>query len=521
MRTTTRLIFQFFCFCYFYEEIAPNIIDIASVVANIPADLVTVVCCFGPKCSGKSTLLRSVFEKSSEIASSDEGFSISFDESKNKVIIESDTDDFLSEESLVAAGGSDVVIYNAPLSTLTRDGLLGMKPFFEEICNLFSKDQLDTEKQKKLLVVVRDVDSPEFEKIIAAKLPSLLQQTWDDVAKPVKATTLKFSDVFELVIAPLPNSLQNSQQFSGYVQALAENINRVPTESAKLTADIFKSLQNSVIIKETEADFETVAEAFAIDKVLEETLNIYKELSLPLNADPEVNETFGADCDEIITDMLEYFDENASDYKASAAFAMKRKELLNAMLRDMQDKHLIQLGKLRVAAFDVFRQKLSTVRITATVANEMEAALSEADKYFETTAKKLINKHAKFEHIGARTSLKEAMHEFSTERLQQAKLSGSFIISKDRKPVAVSFAWLLPHPFGAEARRSPLELRSEASYATTDQVDYYVTPLKGAIGRPKFSPGNPSKLIDRIGSDHPVFLGIKPSQPTVDEDIEY
>ncbi|CAM9422166.1 unnamed protein product, partial [Heterosigma akashiwo] len=85
--------------------------------------------------------------------------------------------------------------------------------------------------------------------------------------------------------------------------------------------------------------------------------------------DDAVNEAFGKDSEEVVVDMLGYFDDSVAESQApAAAVARKRRALEAAMLRDLQDKHAEQCQKLRTASFKLFQQKISQLRIGPTVA---------------------------------------------------------------------------------------------------------------------------------------------------------
>mmetsp|Transcript_12995 Transcript_12995/g.16972 ORF Transcript_12995/g.16972 Transcript_12995/m.16972 type:complete len:529 (-) Transcript_12995:334-1920(-) len=501
------------------QNFLPVSAEISYSFLNIPLESVTTISCFGPKYSGKSSLLSELFDTSSAEQVDECGITVSCDDSKNVAIIEVDIDDVPTDEALVAVGGSDIIVFNILLSSLSRDGLSTLKPLLEEVCDLYSKGKLKTTGNlKKLVVAVRDVESAATEKIISEKMPTLIQQLWADVAKPLKAASLKFSDLFELVIAPLPLSSQNS--FSQYVKALSNIMSDAEDDGEDIgqVTKRFQQLEKRKSLSKQNPDMDIVTQTTAVNKINKETLDIYEELSLSLNADPEVNESFGVECEEIISDMLGYFDESVTDIKSSVVKG-KRQSLLNQMLRDMQDKHTVQLIKLQDATFNVFRQKLAGVRVTATVADEMDQALKEAEEYFVSIAKKLSNKYADFVYEGAQSRIKQSMKEFCTERLQSAKLQGSFLISKDRKPVAISFNWLLPHPFGADARRTNFLMKPRPSYATFDKVDQIVTPLEKGIIEQGGTAFEETTLGQEGNPNHPVFRGLKPPKAEQSEEI--
>mmetsp|Transcript_23892 Transcript_23892/g.39505 ORF Transcript_23892/g.39505 Transcript_23892/m.39505 type:complete len:518 (-) Transcript_23892:114-1667(-) len=129
-------------------------------------------------------------------------------------------------------------------------------------------------------------------------------------------------------------------------------------------------------------------------------------------------------------------------------------QLKEELYSEMSDLFHDQLEALTVATFEAFRKDLSQLRISPTLANDMDDVVQKSLVNFAKAAKQLIAKGATWSAVPAKTAFSSQLKEFCSERLLVAKASGQFR-PFPRKGYTIGMHWLLPKPFGNDFRQEP------------------------------------------------------------------
>ena len=159
-------------------------------------------------------------------------------------------------------------------------------------------------------------------------------------------------------------------------------------------------------------------------------------------------DTFGDICDEAIDQTLGTFDALSADLDSASIKQAKRKELLGLILRELDPIYRGQLKQLDDLAWDRMRKGLVKLRLgDPSLLADMEAAVTDADRFFRDTSKRMNCQGSAWSADRDRRNMVTKMRAFVTERLQAARLQGSYVPGMLRRPVAVSLHYLATRPF--------------------------------------------------------------------------
>lgn len=99
-------------------------------------------------------------------------------------------------------------------------------------------------------------------------------------------------------------------------------------------------------------------------------------------------------------------------------------------------------------AWDRVRQSLGKLRLSdPTLLTEMNAAVKDADVFFREKAGKMMCEGAPWSSEHERRDMISRMRSFVTDRLQNARLQGTYVPGMLRRPIAVSLHYLATNPF--------------------------------------------------------------------------
>lgn len=177
--------------------------------------------------------------------------------------------------------------------------------------------------------------------------------------------------------------------------------------------------------------------------------------------------SFGDLCTAATKRAMEELDEAAaSPALASTAVGKQiRANLREELTGAIADLASIQMNLLQEASFASLRNRLSKLRISPTLTNDMQAAVKESLEEFVKVSKKMPISTA-----DAKVALQNRMQDYCSERLLAARASGQFR-PVPRKGVNIGLHWLLPKPLGNDYRQEPWMVQA------TDNL-VYVPPDK-------------------------------------------
>mmetsp|Transcript_33340 Transcript_33340/g.98327 ORF Transcript_33340/g.98327 Transcript_33340/m.98327 type:complete len:557 (-) Transcript_33340:586-2256(-) len=186
---------------------------------------------------------------------------------------------------------------------------------------------------------------------------------------------------------------------------------------------------------------------------------------------------FGALCDAAVKRAMEDFDAQAGSLTKKSAVAKRiRRDLLEEVYAELADLYDIQLKELRSATFGSFRKGLSQLRLGPNLPDEMNRVVTESVAAFVSQAKKL-RAHGRGVSLSwsasdaAASDFRRELKEFSTDRLNKARVEGKFRPAP-RKGVAIGLHWLLPKPFGNDYRQDPWNVHAKDNlvYTPPDKI---------------------------------------------------
>jgi len=389
---------------------------------------------------------------------------------------------------------SDMVLINVFMNNIANrvesSGVSMLRSVAESLGDM-KKSGLVMDRRIKVVFVIRDYDVDEIEedevmdilvsqinfelKKSAVLMTAAVATAESGQAELVPPSANQFFDIqFEFV----PNQFLNAK---GYEQSLSRVAIRVndtlaEVEAAHVVSSLVPDLQKKFYklrdLRQLAKALADPGHAEAIGKSVEIEASYHCEAMIAdvyrsylskvedwkMQADSgRMIRSFGHECTEKIEETLKEFLQLCSVYKDTNAFKEKSKELLANMLLDLQALYGKQVLKVRDVAYHVFKEKVTRIQLNPRVEKEVDKAIAEADKFFVEKAIGLRCSYAKsgsWRYENERQELLHAMRENATERLQLARLQGSFV-PQLRKPVQVSLHWLNPAPFGFFDSRFP------------------------------------------------------------------
>lgn len=206
-------------------------------------------------------------------------------------------------------------------------------------------------------------------------------------------------------------------------------------------------------------------------------------------------QNFGKEVDKLINEILTIYEKDAWVFRLTKAFKQKKIVLKENMLFDLQKIFEKQVLKTKEMSLQSFKESLAPIQITNRVEKDIQAVIQAVDRYFKEIVKSLTSKYSiglwfyEKEH----RELIQDMREISIERLQMAKLQGIYL-QKNKHPIALSFHFLHPHPFGKDLRFDHLTANDSFNFNSN------FNQKAGIMRQSVSSRGNSVKLIS---SDEP------------------
>mmetsp|Transcript_12329 Transcript_12329/g.18477 ORF Transcript_12329/g.18477 Transcript_12329/m.18477 type:complete len:516 (+) Transcript_12329:51-1598(+) len=426
----------------------------------------SVISCIGSKGTGKGALLAEIFGKKLD--------SRDVDVSNGVVCIKTHE----KGETVASMAISDAVIYNLLVSDISRSieevGNNFQSLFEPYINSLDAKEQKVEEiRKKKVLVAIRDYDDLEFSRSeVEDALLKEMERVWERIVKKGIFYDKSVSDVFSFQFYFLPNSKLSNEGFrksaeeiksevlgeisSDSVQSILSKFGKVASLFGDNFSQIFPSLKEMSSVPTAK-----IAQSQSVSLFKNRLASIASSI---LN---DLDEEFGPRIDMIIDEALENFDQATEKFSGTSAVSKIYSELKSSLLKDAQSIYSLQIQFLKAAAGEKFRRNPTTLRVSPTLSRDLNAAIDECEEYMAKTSKGMQSKYLKSMVDFERKQLRAELKELSKERLQLARIQGgAAALSRPRKQIGMSFHWLLPEPFGNDARQTPLELSDEAAYCS-------------------------------------------------------
>lgn len=380
---------------------------------------------------------------------------------------------------------ADMVIYNIRFTDLGRsDGLpvAGLGACVEEELRLRAAGVVpgaaaSGAAPKLLLLAVRDWDGAGLsrEELVGA-YTSALEGVLEGVPRPEGAAPLALADLFDLHFALLPHRQLCRAQWDQSIGEVAALLHReVEAAAAEVGAGGQAGAAAEVWAALTAANGDGVEEGGEVPPEAELTATYACEATMKAvearylrNVQPWKVDTgagrlvrdFGRQAGETVEQTLAAFTADAAAHGTTEAVGRKREELRGTVLTDLHGLYAKQLVKLRELAYQVFRDNLARIRISASVEKDVDGAIKVAEKFFVTKADELVVPGSGWRYDALRSELVKLMREDATERLQSARLSGVYT-KPVRFPVALSLHYLAASVAGLVDSRLPQKQPTE------------------------------------------------------------
>jgi len=187
-----------------------------------------------------------------------------------------------------------------------------------------------------------------------------------------------------------------------------------------------------------------------------------------LNSSPLIR-NFGELCDVTVDRAIQDIDFSVLSSTMAKQIESQLQDEIYAELGEICDD---QLRLLRMASFDAFKKSLSGLRISASLAEDMDQVVRKSISEFKKDARNLIAKGAKtWSTASENTAFALQLNEFRSDRLLVAKASGQYK-PPPRKGVTIGLHWLLPKPFGNDFRQEPWMVHATDNmvYVPSDKI---------------------------------------------------
>lgn len=371
--------------------------------------------------------------------------------------------------TVVACGGT--VIYAPSQVDLSRgEGLFDtLAPAMERL--------VATGTKSSLIVVASDPEAArqQLQEAASTVLPNLMQPRGKRAAQVLE-------DVF--------SSVEYVSSPSEVAAKLASVPGCEPSDAAAAvaaTVDFFAPAAAPVLADKDLAAARKLGPAArtALESAIVTVMNTVESTPLVAN--------FGELCDAAVKRAMQEMESSEMASSVANQIMAQLQEELYSELSDIFDDQVVEL---QAASFEAFRKNLSQLKISPSLAQDMDKVVQESLADFGKFAKKLIAKGAKtWSAVPAKTAYGHKLKEFCSGRLLVAKASGQYKPAP-RKGVTVGMHWLLPKPFGNDFRQEPWMVHATDNmvYVPEDKITS-VTPgdIKTGDWRNKIVPSPSSR----------------------------
>lgn len=390
--------------------------------------------------------------------------------------------------STVVACGGTVVYVPSPIDLARGEGLFdGLAPAMERLLAQQSSD-----RKSSLVVVVTDgtdvaTARSQLETAASDILPSLVH--------PLGKRATVLEDVFDMVQYVTPPPDQTLEDFlitelecacepSEALSSIASTVDLV----SLVTSAAASAMSSSSLVKSSKDLAAARQLGPAARSALERALMAVQEII----AQQKLVTNFGELTDAVVAQAMN----DLGDVKGSATARQIRSNLQYDLYAELGDVLEQQLKELQLASFEEFRRNLSQLKVSATLATDMDEVVSKSIAAFSKAVQKMLSPKAKsWSAAPAKTEFSRMLKEYCAERLLAARASGAYR-PPPRKGVTLGFHWLLPKPFGNDYRQEPwmVHAMDNLVYVPKDKVtDVSPEEVKAGDWRRKIVPAPASR----------------------------
>eukprot|EP00591_Stephanopyxis_turris_P001222 CAMPEP_0195523480 /NCGR_PEP_ID=MMETSP0794_2-20130614/22699_1 /TAXON_ID=515487 /ORGANISM="Stephanopyxis turris, Strain CCMP 815" /LENGTH=531 /DNA_ID=CAMNT_0040653491 /DNA_START=224 /DNA_END=1819 /DNA_ORIENTATION=- len=395
--------------------------------------------------------------------------------------------------STVIACGKTVVFVASEVD-LNRGGEEGLfdtlAPAVETILNNCYGGEDTMEKEASTLIVLLEGDDIDASK---AKFEQEASKMVANLAGKERATRL--SDVFDRVVYLSTDGDENDILDIMNGGSLREPSDAQSSVAQAAYATLFSALEDKPRGVTSSDD---VAAIRTIQPVIQSALSNAVKLVTDNASSSDGSGTnlvanFGELCDAAVSQAMDTFDAAAEGSSTGSPVLIKRKraDLMEELVSELEQLYDLQMAELKTAFFDLFKKKLSGLRVSPALANDMEEVMKESLKEFATAADKMRVSSSTCAAASTWTSgmtvraeFRKKMKEYCTDRLQVARVAGNYRPAP-RKAVTIGLHWLLPKPFGADYRQPAGErelLRNFVYHPESGRVEVTPDEVKQGTG---------------------------------------
>ena len=173
---------------------------------------------------------------------------------------------------------------------------------------------------------------------------------------------------------------------------------------------------------------------------------------------------FGSLLSSALSTSLEQYKQSLSDsYPKIISNSPMTQTIQNQIIQEFYSEiepiYEIQMALLQTSYFELFRKELSKLKLGPMLPADMENVVKTCyDQYFTASKNMLPSNKPHWKSLSSyQTYYHKKLQEYSSERLQAARLSGSYR-PLPKKGVQVGMHWLLPKPFGNDYRVSASDI---------------------------------------------------------------
>lgn len=280
-----------------------------------------------------------------------------------------------------------------------------------------------------------------------AAVRELVAATWAAAGKPLGLEAAALADYYDLHVTALPHRRHEAAAYNTQRAALQSSI-KASGAAVASSAEYAAAASDASTLLALPSRADAVANAVCsahLETAFGEFLEGLPDLTVELGG---ALDTFGDICDEAVDQALGTYEALAADVESDVARSAKRKELTDRVLSELRPLHRAQVKQLGELAWDRMREGLVKLRLgDPSLLKDMEAAVQDADRFFRDAAKKMAPQGASWSADQERRETVAKMRTFVTDRLQAARLQGSYVPGMLRRPVAVSLHYLATRPF--------------------------------------------------------------------------
>jgi len=258
-------------------------------------------------------------------------------------------------------------------------------------------------------------------------------------------------------------------------------------------------LTTNVSVQEAQAAYQTELRAEAAELEFTEAVSALQREA----GAGEILPDFGAKAADLVSAALQRFDSevDAAGLSGTTAASDSRTALLKRLHRRLRGPVRQQLNALTKKTFSQFRREIAALKPAADIDVQLKKRIADMKAVFDTEAQKLLPQGARggpfsSEYEYVRRNLVPAMQEKADEYLKGLQVQGLFVSTANKRmPIDVGIHWLLPKPFGVDARYSSVPPGSESVSKGKKMV------LKSAEKKPKTKKGKTDDGSDMVFTD--------------------